>query len=111
MSAAKSPKVRPLPRLLNNRQWQRVARCLAMSERELQIAKLIFDDEPERAIATRLGITPHTVHTHMQRLYVKLDVKSRVGLVLRILGEHRADAEQHSRQIPSKKRRRSRLVG
>jgi len=110
MSAATNPKVRRLDPLLTNRQWLKVARRLALSERELQIAKLIFDDLRQTAIATRLGISPHTVRTHMERLYYKLDVKSRVGLVLRVLREQRAAAEQHSRQISSKKPQRPRLV-
>jgi hypothetical protein len=42
---------------------------------------------------------------------LKLGVNSRVGLVLRVFREYLADAEQHSRQVPSKTRQRSRIVG
>ena len=48
----------------------------------------VFDDQKELCIAHRLGISPHTVNTYLQRLYAKLDVSSRPQLILRIMGEY-----------------------
>ena len=45
----------------------------------------IFDNQKEAGIATDLGITRRTVDTHLERLYRKLDVNTRVALVLRVI--------------------------
>jgi DNA-binding CsgD family transcriptional regulator len=68
--------------------WRMIANSLGISDRELQIIQGIFDDRKEFAIADDLAISVHTVHTHLERLYRKLDVSSRVGLVLYILSEY-----------------------
>jgi DNA-binding CsgD family transcriptional regulator len=68
--------------------WRVIANSLCISDRELQIVQRIFDDRKEFAIADELKISVHTVHTHLERLYRKLGVSSRVGLVLSILSEY-----------------------
>src|SRR5262249_25372312 len=68
--------------------WRVIANSLCISDRELQIVQRIFDDRQEFAIADELKISVHTVHTHLERLYRKLGVSSRVGLVLSILSEY-----------------------
>jgi DNA-binding CsgD family transcriptional regulator len=89
----------PSERLLfSNETWRLLTRSLRLSLREAQIVLAIFDDEKESAMASDLGISPHTVHTHIDRLYRKLSVSSRVALVLRIFVEYlylakAADAE------------------
>ena len=76
--------------LLSQRAWRDVADSLKLSPRELQIVLHVFDDQKEQAIAEQLGISPHTVHTHLERLYHKLEVTSRVELVVRIFAEYLA---------------------
>jgi DNA-binding CsgD family transcriptional regulator len=68
--------------------WGVIANSLRISNRELQIVQEIFDDRKEFAIAVDLTISVHTVHTHLERLYRKLGVNSRVGLILYILSEY-----------------------
>src|SRR5262245_53174821 len=68
--------------------WRVIANSLRISDRELEIVQGIFDDRKEFAIADELKISTHTVHTHLERLYRKLGVSSRVGLVLSILSEY-----------------------
>ena len=41
----------------------------------------------ELAIASDLGISQHTVHTYLERVYRKLAVGSRVALVVRVMAE------------------------
>jgi DNA-binding CsgD family transcriptional regulator len=65
-----------------------IGNSLRISDRELQIIQRIFDDRKEFAIADDLTISVHTVHTHLERVYRKLGVSSRVGLVLSILSEY-----------------------
>ena len=73
--------------MLSDQAWQEIARSLALSARELQIVRGIFDDHTDFAIAADLGISPHTVHTHIERLHHKLSVADRVELVLRVMQE------------------------
>lgn len=64
--------------------WRDLARELRLSGRESEILQAIFDDQKESNIAANLGISSHTVHSHLERLYRKLHVSSRVTLVLRV---------------------------
>ena len=74
--------------VFSNEVWRRLARSLRLSKRESQIVSALFDDKKESAIATHLGISRHTVHTYTERLYRKMGVSSRVGLVRRIFVEY-----------------------
>ena len=67
--------------------WRELARSLQLSRRELQIVQRVFDDRTEQKMANELGISPNTVHTHMERLRRKLVVSDRGELLLRILCE------------------------
>jgi len=73
--------------IFSARAWNEIARSLKLSKRELQIVQKVFDDRTELAIADDLGVSPHTIHTHCERLYHKLTVTGRVKLVLRIADE------------------------
>ncbi len=73
--------------MLSDQAWGEIARSLTLSARELQIVRRVFDDRTEFAIAADLGISPHTVHTHIERLHHKLAVTDRVELVLRVMQE------------------------
>ncbi len=72
---------------LTSADWSLVTRVCGLSKRELAIVKLVFDDRCDTEIARALGISRHTVNTHLTRLYRKLDVHSRVQLVVRICYE------------------------
>lgn len=87
-----SVKLKPIVRrgrsILPYAAWEIIAKSLRISNRELQIVQGIFDDRKEYAIAHELKISTHTVHTHLERLYRKLGVSSRLGLVLCIVSEY-----------------------
>jgi DNA-binding CsgD family transcriptional regulator len=72
--------------LLTTQAWSAISRRLKLSPREVQIIQLVFHDQKEKKIAEKLGMSPHTVRSHMDRMHRKLGVKSRVELVLRIAG-------------------------
>jgi DNA-binding CsgD family transcriptional regulator len=74
--------------MLPNDAWRVIANSLRISDRQLQIIQEIFDDRKELAIADDLAISVHTVHTHLERLYRKLGVSTRAGLILCILSEY-----------------------
>ena len=90
LAAAKQiPPVRPTGQtLFPPAAWDLIASKLRLSAREQQIVQAVINDEKELAIAGHLGISPHTVHTYLQRIYHKLEVASRVELVVRVFSEH-----------------------
>jgi DNA-binding CsgD family transcriptional regulator len=73
--------------MFSEQAWEEIAHSLKLSGRELQIVREVFDDQTEFAIANNLNLSPHTIHTHCERLYHKLAVTDRVKLVLRITNE------------------------
>ncbi len=70
--------------------WQQLASSLRLSGREFEIVQGVFDDRKELSIASLAGISPHTVNTYLQRLYRKLQVRSRPQLILRVMEEYLA---------------------
>jgi DNA-binding CsgD family transcriptional regulator len=73
--------------MFSEQAWGEIAHSLKLSGRELQIVREVFDDHTEFAIANNLNLSPHTIHTHCERLYHKLAVTDRVRLVLRVTNE------------------------
>jgi DNA-binding CsgD family transcriptional regulator len=73
-----------LKSLLTDEAWQQVGRSLSLSPRELQVARLLCDDVKEIAIGFELGISAHTVHTHIERIYGKTNVNARMELLRKI---------------------------
>jgi DNA-binding CsgD family transcriptional regulator len=73
--------------MFSEQAWLEIARSLTLSPRELQIVRGVFDDRTEFALAADLGISPHTVHTHIERLHQKLSGTDRVELVVLIMQE------------------------
>jgi len=88
VSLRKPPRRRPRlePELLRTGEWQLIDRELRLSAREHDIVELVLADVKESAMGARLGISPNTVHTHLERLYRKVGVRGRVQLVVRALG-------------------------
>jgi DNA-binding NarL/FixJ family response regulator len=54
-----------------------------LTSREQQVLELLSDGHTMRQIATRLGISPRTVETHVAKVYRKLGVRTRVQAVSR----------------------------
>lgn len=53
-----------------------------LNEQELRFLKLVCSDLTYKEIARQMGLNPRTVDTLRDQLFVKLDVKSRVGLAM-----------------------------
>ncbi len=54
-----------------------------LTERELEILELVSRGLTVKQVATRLGLSPRTVETHVAKLYRKLGVRNRVQAVSR----------------------------
>jgi len=74
--------------MFSEQAWKEITRSLKLSGQELRIVRGVFDDCTEFNIADGLKVSPHTVHTHCERLYHKLRVTDRVKLVLRVMEEY-----------------------
>lgn len=74
--------------LLSPEDWVRVAEMVHLTPRELTVAVLIFEGRTRYQIARRLGCAPGTVRVYIDRLFAKLNVHDRVGMVLRVVRIH-----------------------
>jgi DNA-binding NarL/FixJ family response regulator len=71
-------------------EWRSLAAALALSPRECGIVRAVFDGTSEKETARELGLSPHTVHTYLWRIYRKLHVQSREELLVRVFAEFRS---------------------
>ena len=58
-----------------------------LSERELEVVRLVVDGRSNDEIGGRLGIGPKTVESHLRRLFERFDLASRTELATRALRE------------------------
>src|SRR5207249_4869146 len=59
-----------------------------LSERECAIVSYLLAGKRQKEVATALGISERTVHTHLRRLYKKRGVRSWKSLVQKIVAPH-----------------------
>jgi DNA-binding CsgD family transcriptional regulator/tetratricopeptide (TPR) repeat protein len=52
----------------------------ALTDSELGVARLVAEGLTNREVAERLFVSPHTVNSHLRRVFAKLGVNSRVAL-------------------------------
>lgn len=60
----------------------------ALTSREREIVELVVHAATDREIARFLGISQRTVHKHLERIYRKLSLTSRAGLITLVHREH-----------------------
>ena len=65
----------------------------SLTERELQVARLIVDRQTNREIAAELYLSPKTIETHLRNMFHKLGVSSRVELARAV---EQADRREHA---------------
>ena len=58
-----------------------------LSERELDVVRLVVDGRSNDEIGARLGIGPKTVESHLRRIFARFDLASRTELATRALRE------------------------
>ena len=70
--------------VLSDESWGRIAGELRLNPRELHIARGLLEGMGEAEIGQSSGISGHTVHSYLIRLFRKIGVHSRANLLLRI---------------------------
>lgn len=58
-----------------------------ITDAEKEILHLLVEGEPKKQIAHQLGVSFHTVDSHLRNIYIKLQVHSRSGAVAKALKE------------------------
>ena len=74
--------------LLSLQQWGRIAMQLGLSDREAQVVQGMFDGRSESELAVELGVSAHTVHAHVKRLYRKLSVSNQREMLVAVFAAY-----------------------
>ncbi|HUQ09690.1 MAG TPA: response regulator transcription factor [Steroidobacteraceae bacterium] len=61
----------------------RVQQTLGISERELEVLKLLASGQSNKEIARQLDVSPNTVKTHVAKLFEKLEARRRTEAIVR----------------------------
>ncbi|HEX5245229.1 MAG TPA: helix-turn-helix transcriptional regulator [Tepidisphaeraceae bacterium] len=78
----------PAPlRVLTPEQWASVSSALRLSPRQRHIVELIMQGKQDKEIARELNIAFSTVRTQLGRIFRRLSVSDRMGLVLLVCME------------------------
>ena len=75
----------PGTHLIGDVEWKKISYLLAISEREQEVCRLLFEGITREEIAEKMNIKVRTVRHYLERLHTKLRVNNRVALVLRII--------------------------
>jgi DNA-binding NarL/FixJ family response regulator len=67
-----------------------IVEAYALSQRELQVTRLIARGHGTSDIAARLYLSPHTVRDHVKAVFEKVGVSSRGELVAKVFADHYA---------------------
>lgn len=86
MAVPKTPKH---PSIFSHQEWKDICHGLNFSARQTQIVTLLLEGHKTFSVATALGISPDTVRAHLRRLYLKLEVSDRLGLMTCCVREFR----------------------
>ena len=73
----------PLPERDGTRSGLRGSRAPPLTPREQEILGMLAEGLPNKAIASRLGISDHTVKTHLEAIFDKLGASTRAEAVAR----------------------------
>ena len=57
-----------------------------LSQREQQVTTLVCDGLSNKEIARKLGVTEGTIKIHLHSIFVRLDVRSRIELMIALAG-------------------------
>ena len=71
--------------LLDGKQWLYIQRCFHLTDRELQITRLVCRGFNNENIAAKLKIKRGTVKTHIRNIYRRVRLKNKIQMVLKFV--------------------------
>jgi DNA-binding CsgD family transcriptional regulator len=96
----------PSEGLIATEEWIAIGELFHLTARELNVAILLFQDRTRASMARRLARSPGGVRKRIDKVFRKLNVKDRVGLVHRIWQVHRVlNSPEAAAKRPAKKER------
>lgn len=90
MGQGETSKNHDLPHLFAAARFLTIADHVGLSPRQRQVTRYVCRAKSNDEIAAKLGISSHTVHMHMKCLFQKLNVRDRVGVIVRLVLADRA---------------------
>jgi DNA-binding CsgD family transcriptional regulator len=78
---------RPLVRIMDDKQWLFVRKSFRMSQRELDVAKLVCSGLSNEEISSQLNIKVATVKTHLRNVYRRIRVQRKLDMLLMFLDQ------------------------
>jgi len=79
------------------REWEALVDSLRLSPQQTRIVKLILQGKADKQIAREMGLRVPTVRAHLTRVFHRLGVTDRVGLVVRVFAGGSAMPEPDER--------------
>lgn len=73
--------------LINGKQWLYLQNRYSLTPRERQIAEFICQGIRNNDIARKLGIKVGTTKTHIRNIYRKVQVKSKIAMLLKFVAD------------------------
>ncbi len=67
--------------VLTDAEWAQLQRKLRLTDRELEVLRCLFEEQPDEAIARSLDISQSTVRAHLMKLFRKCKCRTRTGVV------------------------------
>jgi len=64
--------------------WRELAAMLDLPPQQLRILELVLRNCGDKRIAAEMGLKVPTVRTYLKRIFVRLGVENRIGLVLKL---------------------------
>ncbi len=71
--------------VFDDEHWHYIQRRFHLTDRELQVARLICQGLNNDAIAAKLKIRPGTVKTHIRNLYRRIRTRNKIQMILKFL--------------------------
>lgn len=77
--------------IISDDDWRAISDSLELSSRQFEILKHVVDGSDDDVTSEKLGISVHTVRSHIKRIRQKLGVHSRADLVSRVFLSYLVD--------------------
>jgi DNA-binding CsgD family transcriptional regulator len=71
--------------VLKTKQWEYLRKCWHLTQREIEVAKLVCNGMDNAQIGKKLHIKYNTVRAHLGNIFRKAGVKNKAGAILEFI--------------------------